>query len=369
MITIDRSLVETNYSAEPMICNRRCRVRALLWDGFDSQPSVQEVDVPEPGAGDVLVRVLAASINPVDLAAAAGAFKGVFEHVFPVTLGRDFAGVVEAIGPDVARFSPGDEVFGFLHIADPAVHAGSFADYVVVREGSALASMPADLPFVDVATLPLSGTAALMSVDAVDPQPGQRVLICGATGGVGRYAVQLVSARGASVIATGLSGDEAELRELGANEIVDYTADVSVTVTRAHPGGIDALIYLLQPPHDFPRLAALVRSGGRVATTVHAADVEQLAAAGVTATNVVAAPDPERIAHLGELARSGSLTTRIERTFTLEQIPEGFAHIASGRARGKLAVAIARHHERIGRRQVVRPVEAVPKASEDPQIE
>ncbi|MGH2968473.1 MAG: NADP-dependent oxidoreductase [Solirubrobacteraceae bacterium] len=313
-------------------------MRAVMLESFESGPSVREVAVPAPGANEVLVQVRAASINPVDVAVMSGALKDAYEHGFPVVLGRDFAGVVEAVGGAVTRYAPGDDVFGFVHIVDPIVQAGSFAEYIVVAEDSAIAVKPAELDFGAAATLPLSGTAALLSIEVVAPAPGEPVLIAGATGGVGRYAVQLAAASGAVVLATGLPSDEADLRELGADAVFDYTDDVAAAVRARHPDGIAGLVYLVNPPADFASQAGLVSSGGRVATTVHAADVEALRAAGVTAANIFATADSAVIARLGELARRGALTPRIERTYTLGEITEGFSHMASGRARGKLAV-------------------------------
>jgi NADPH:quinone reductase-like Zn-dependent oxidoreductase len=321
--------------------SREVDVRALIMESFEAGPRVCEVAVPEPGPNEVLVRVQAASINPVDVAVTFGALEEMYEHAFPITLGRDFAGVVEATGDAVARFAPGDDVFGFVHIADPVVRTGSFAEYIVAAEHSAIAHRPIDLRVHEAAVLPLSGTAALLSVEAVDPNPGDVVLVSGATGGVGRNAIQLAAARGASIIATGLPGDAADLEELGASEVIDYTGDVAAAVRERHPDGIAGLVYLVQPPADFASQAELVATGGRVATTVHAADVNALAASGITATNISAAADPALIERLAELAVAGVLTPRIEWIYALDDVPDGFGHIVSGRARGKLAVTIA----------------------------
>jgi NADPH2:quinone reductase len=316
-------------------------MRALLLESFTDSPSIRDISTPEPAGDEILVRVVAASINPADAAIGAGGFRERYEHAFPVTLGRDFAGIVEAVGPRTTIYSPGDEVFGFVATADAGVvHAGSFAERVVVSEGSAVALKPVDLGFFEAAALPLSGTAALMAVDAVDPGQGNVVLIAGATGGVGRYALQLAAARDAVVIATGLPADEAELRLLGAAEVIDYTTDVAASIRQLYPAGISGLIYLVHPPSDFSSLASLVQPGGRIATTVHAADVDALGALGVTGTNVVASSDPLIVQRLGELSRTGSLNPRIERVYPLDRVTEGFGHITSAAARGKLGVSV-----------------------------
>lgn len=316
-------------------------MRALIMESFERGPRIGDVAVPEPGPKDVLVRVQAGSVNPVDAGVMAGALKDIYEHAFPITLGRDFAGVVEAAGSAVARFLPGDDVFGLVDIADPVVHAGTFAEYIVVSEDSAIAHRPAGLEVREAAVLPLSGAAALLAVQAVDPGPGDVVLVSGATGGVGRNVVQLAAARGASIVATGLPDDTAELVKLGASEVIDYTADVAHAVRARHPDGVAGLVYLVDPPADFASQARLVVTGGRIATTVHAADVEALAASGITATKIIASADAALIERLAELAVSRLLTPRIERTYALEDATDGFGHIATGRARGKLAVEVA----------------------------
>jgi zinc-binding alcohol dehydrogenase family protein len=119
----------------------------------------------------------------------------------------------------------------------------------------------------------------------------------------------------------------------------------SAPVRHRHPDGVAGLVYLVHPPTDFAPLAALVRSGGRIATTVHAADVDALGDAGVTATNLVAASDPLLVERLGELARAGAIAPRIERIYPLERVTDGFLHIASANARGKLGVAVDRDRE------------------------
>jgi NADPH2:quinone reductase len=321
-------------------------MRALLLDSFEGAPAIREVAKPDPGDDEILVRVVSAAINPADVAIGAGGFRERYEHLFPVTLGRDFAGVVEAVGSKIKAYAVGDEVFGFVPTsADRVVHAGSFADYVAVPETSAVAIKPAALSFFAAAALPLSGTVALLAVDAVATEDDGPIVIAGATGGVGRYAVQLAAARGATVIATGLPADEADLHTLGAAEVVDYREDVAAAVRHRHPDGVAGLVYLVHPPTDFASLAALVRSGGRIATTVHAADVDALGAAGVTATNLVAASDPLIIERLGELARAGAIAPRIERVYPLERVTDGFLHIASANARGKLGVAVGLESE------------------------
>ena len=157
---------------------------------------------------------------------------------------------------------------------------------------------------------------------------------------MGRHAVALAARAGATVIATGRPDDEPSLRALGADQVVGYDAAAAAAVTARYPGGIDGLVYLVAPPTGFAALAALVGPGGRIATTVHAADVEALAARGIAAVNVRAPDAPELVALLGRLTVDGVLLPAIDRVVEAAAIGDGLARLANGRTRGKLIVTI-----------------------------
>ena len=179
-------------------------MKAVTWNELGAQPALRD-DLPEPtaGAGEVLVRVRASSVNPVDNGIAAGMVKDMVPHEFPVTLGRDFAGIVEQVGADVTAVSAGDEVFGFVPAMGPTVHAGSWAESIVVRP-SILTKKPDGVDTATAGAVPLAAATAILCVDALDLSPGETVLIVGATGGVGSVAVQLAAAAGATVLAPAL---------------------------------------------------------------------------------------------------------------------------------------------------------------------
>ena len=211
-------------------------MRAIVLEDFEGGPRLREVPIPQITApNELLIRVQASSINGFDLAVAGGRLKGMMEHRFPVVLGKDYAGTVEAIGPEVSRFAVGDQVFGVL--MKPVLGDGTFAEYVTVPESSGIAKVPAGLALQAAGALGLSGTAAVMSVAAIAPAAGETVLISGATGGVGACAVQLAAGRGAQVIATALPGDQADfVRSLGATHTVDYKGDLAAAVRAIRPG-------------------------------------------------------------------------------------------------------------------------------------
>jgi NADPH:quinone reductase-like Zn-dependent oxidoreductase len=315
-------------------------MKAFALRSFEEPAGVLEIPVPDVGPGDVRIRVRAASINGFDVFVASGMAKDMMEHRFPVVVGKDFAGVVDSVGEGATRFSPGDEVVGIVP-TEQLLWRGSFGEYVVIPVDGFVEGKPANLDFAQAAALGLAGLAALVSVDAIDPSAGDVVLVVGATGGVGAYAVQLAARRGATVIATGLPQDEPWLREIGATEVVDYSGDVAALVRDRHPDGIDALIDLVNRDGGaLANLADLVKDDGRLATTMGSADEEGLASRGVQATNVFAQSDPAHFARLIQIAGEGAFTVPVTRTFSLHDLHEGLELLGAGLARGKYVVAL-----------------------------
>jgi NADPH2:quinone reductase len=230
-------------------------------------------------------------------------------------------------------------VFGHELLAVPPIHHGTIAEYALLP-AAAVAPKPTGLDFVAAAALPLAAAAAQQAVDAVDPQPGQTVLVNGASGGVGSYAVQLLAARGVTVVATGTAGDTERLTRLGADTVIDYrSAPVAEQVRERYPDGVDALVDLVSYSADALPLDA-VRMGGKVSSTLNAADEEALAATDLTGSNIMAGPVREVIAPLAEQAAAGTLKVDVTTVLPLEQAAEGLATIASGRARGKIVVRV-----------------------------
>jgi NADPH2:quinone reductase len=314
-------------------------VKAFALTSADQPASLVDLPDPELVEGAVRVRIHAASVNGFDVFQANGYLISMMEHVFPTVIGRDFAGVVDALGAGRTDFSVGDEVFGFVP-STPPLHDGTYAEYLAAPI-VVLVPKPERLSFELAAAIPLAGATALDSVEAAGVGPGDTVLVAGATGGVGSVAVQLAAQRGATVIATAKAGDEdAFVRSLGATEAVDYTAgDTADAVRVRFPDGIDALIDLVNRDEAFVRMTDLVRDGGAVATTLGAADVETLASRNVRATNVMGAPTPERLTALAEQVLAGTLRIDIQQTFPLSQASDALAAFASG-TRGKIVLRI-----------------------------
>src|SRR5215212_3947331 len=204
-------------------------MRAITLESFDSDPTLQEIPTPQIAPNEVLVRVSASSVNPVDNSIVSGMLKDMVEHEFPVVLGRDFAGVVEPAGSEVSGLSEGDEVFGFITGMSPAVHEGTWAELIAVPE-SVATRKPEGVDTASAGAAPLAAITALSALDALGVSEGDTVLIVGANGGVGSFAVQLSANAGATVIATALPEDEEYLKELGVSEILPRDADIATLV-------------------------------------------------------------------------------------------------------------------------------------------
>jgi NADPH2:quinone reductase len=312
-------------------------MRAFILPGFDTPPALRD-DAPEPAPGDddVIVRVQASSVNPVDNAIAAGMLNGIVEHEFPVVLGRDYAGVVERVGARVSRYAPGDEVYGFVPHAAPTVHHGSWAELIVLPADTFIAPLPAGVAVAAAGAAPLSGITAMLAIDALELTSGDTLLIIGATGGVGSFAVQLAAHAGARTIAPAIPEDDSYLRELGVSELLDRDGDPAAAVRERHPEGVDALLDLVSySPGEFDAHAAALKPGGRGASPINAAGE------GPGRSNVMGVASPENLARLGELLAAGTLTVPIKRTYDLAQAGEGLQALATEHTQGKLAVRVS----------------------------
>jgi len=312
-------------------------MRAVVVDGYGATPEVREVPEPVPADGEIKVRVRASSVNGFDVGLAAGVLKGRYEHRFPVVLGKDFAGTVEAVGAGVSDYTAGDEVFGVVAKA-LITEGGGFGEYLTTAAGSGIARIPAGLDHPTAGVLGLAGTAAIRSIEAIGPASGETVLVSGATGGVGGYVVQLAAASGATVIATATPGVEADqVCALGAHHVVDYHRDLADQVRRIAPGGVDAVVHLAG---DGLALAALLTDGGRIASTLHLVDPGHLADRNVTVTAVMANTDQGLLARLAAAAAAGKLRVPVERTYRLDEVPTALADFSKGTL-GKLAVSVS----------------------------
>ncbi|MCP2342792.1 luciferase domain-containing protein [Actinomadura rupiterrae] len=311
----------------------RSDMRALAFDDFGATPALTELAVPEAAAGEVLVQVTASSVNGFDLGSVGGFLKGVYDYEFPVVVGKDFAGKVAAVGDGVTDLAVGDAVFGV--VMRPTLGQGGFAEYVAVPASYGVARIPDGLDEIRAGALGLAGTAALNAVDAVAPAAGETVLISGATGGVGAFAVQFAAARGATVIATAEPGAEAAfVTALGADHTVGRD-EVAAAVRELAKDGVHAAVHLAG---DGATVSGLVADGGRFASTIHFAP-DDADARGLKTTAIMSDPSPETLARLAGDVVAGRLRVPVARRYALAEAGQAISDFMAGTL-GKFAVTV-----------------------------
>lgn len=311
-------------------------MRAIVQKAFGGPEVLQltEVPKPQPIPTEVLVRVHATGINPVDTFVRNGAFRILGEP--PFTLGWDISGVVEEVVPGVTRFKVGDEVYGMPFFPRAA---GAYADYVAAPSRQ-LARKPKNLDHVHAAALPLVGLTAWQSlVDGVHVEAGQRVLIHGGGGGVGHVAVQIAKALGAHVITTASAAKRDFVRDLGADEVIDYNA---VDFTEA-VANVDVVLEPIGRGYA-ERSLKVLKPGGRLITIVQRTDAElarKTEAAGRRFVGITVEPDYVGLERLAELVEAGKLRPHVERTLPLEEAAKAHELVASGSTQGKIVLTVA----------------------------
>ncbi|HWH95555.1 MAG TPA: NADP-dependent oxidoreductase [Baekduia sp.] len=296
-------------------------------------PSVlryEDVEQPVPGPGEVRLRVAASAFNPVDDGLRGGYLQGPFPVTLPHIPGIDVAGTVDALGDGVDNVAVGDEVIGFL----PMVADGAAAEYAIAPAES-LAPAPTSIPLPDAAALPMVGLTAWQALfDDAGLTAGQRVLINGAGGAVGGYAVQLAKRAGAHVIATASPRSSDRVSSAGADEVIDHT---TTEVTVAEP--VDVLLNLARvTPDELAALVALVRPGGAVVNTVPTIPTPADDARGVRAVGLFVRSDAEQLSRLVALVDRGELRVDVAERVPLADLAALHARAAEGAVHGKVIV-------------------------------
>lgn len=313
-------------------------MKAVVATDFGAQPEFVDLPTPEPGAGEILVRLHAAGVNPFDWKVTDGALKDSVAHTFPLVMGSDGAGVVERTGPGVTRFRPGDRVYGqFMRLPQGQ---GSYAEYTLAEQDGTIALIPEALPFTLAAALPTAGVTAYQAVQAARLAQGHTLLINGASGGVGQSAIQFAARAGVRVLATGTPELAGHLVDLGAHTVIDHTvAPTHEQVAATHPEGIDAVIDLVTPTGgDISPMAGLLRAGSTLVSTNYATDPVSLAARDILGVNLGNRPTAETLKTLAELAADGELRVRIDAEVLLADAPAFIAKARAGHATGKSVI-------------------------------
>ncbi|GAA2132288.1 NADPH:quinone reductase-like Zn-dependent oxidoreductase [Glycomyces algeriensis] len=308
-------------------------MRAIVQNALGGSEVLElaEVERPEPGAGEILVKVHAAGLNPVDWKVRTyGAITG---DPTPFTVGWDVSGTVEAVGPGVRLYRVGDEVYGMPRFPE---FAGAYAEYVTAPARH-FAPKPAGLSHEEAAALPLAALTAYQSlVDIAGLQAGQKVLIHAAAGGVGHLAVQIAKAKGAYVIATASAAKHEYLRGLGADEVIDYTAgDFAEQVS-----GVDVVLDGVGGDYA-ARSAAVVRDGGHLVILPSPAEIPESELARINAGYNIVEPDLGGLKAITALVESGRLTPTVSETYALEDAAKAHESLEQGRTIGKIVLTIA----------------------------
>ena len=324
--------------------------------GGPENTSLAEVPQPVPGVGEIRVQVHAAGLNPVDFKTRNGLLKVVQTYRLPIVMGNELAGVVHAVGPGVTRFAVGERVFARVNKAV----MGAFAQLAVVQEGHA-APMPASLDFTAAAAVPLAALTAWQVLrDELQVGKGTRIFIPGGAGGVGTFAIQLAKHLGATVATTASPRGEALVRRMGADVVIDYTREPF----ESQLSGYDCAFDLLGGD-TLARLFKVIKPGGKV-VSVSGMPEPQTATKDLGRGPALAAlfwlaslstrmraarhhvqyrylfmhPSADDLAHLASLIDAGKLQVVVDRVFPLEEARQAMAYVESGRAKGKVVLAM-----------------------------
>lgn len=287
---------------------------------------IEDMPDPAPGLDDVLIRVEAAALNPLENKLIAGYLKGFFPLAFPYTLGTDLAGTVVATGRLVATVKPGDRV---IARTDPTV-GGAFAELAAVP-ARLVVPVPRNVPLVSLAGLPTAAASAWQALfEAAAIQPGQSVLVHAGAGGVGSFAVQLARLAGADVTATASAANLDLVRSLGAEEVIDYRSQDFATVVKAVDLVIDTI-----GGETLERSLGIIRPGGKLVGLSAPFDTEAAKARGIDAQFLFHQSDAGRLAAVAALVADGRLQSIIGKEFALSDAALALQLLSKGSARGK----------------------------------
>lgn len=302
------------------------------YGGKEALQAVSDASKPTANAGQVLVEVHAAGVNPFDWKVRTGHAQSMAQLNFPATLGGDLAGTVAELGEGVEGFEIGQEVYGQ---ANALSGQGSFAEFAPVKATS-LAPKPNNVGFVTAAALPLTSVSAYQAlVDTLHLRAGQRILIHGGAGGIGTFAIQIAKHLGAHVVTTAAPEDHDYVRALGADEVVDYTSQKFEEVT----SNLDA-VYDTVGSETYARSFAILGPGGQIVSMLEQPNEELMQQHGVKAYLQFTKVTPERLAAITKLVEENTLKVTIDKTYPLEQTGEAVEYLHSGHHRGKVVIKV-----------------------------
>lgn len=311
-------------------------MKAILIHQFGDAGQLKYEDTakPEINADEVLIKIYATSINPVDWKVREGHMPGAEKRKFPIILGWDVSGVVESAGENVRGFKPGDEVYSRPNVS----RNGTYAEYVAVNENE-VALKPKSIDHIHAAAVPLAGITAWQGLfNHGKLEAGQKVLIHAAAGGVGTYAVQLAKWKGAYVIGTASEKNSSFLKDLGADEVIDYkNEDFSEKLK-----DIDVVFDLVGGETQLKSLKVL-KPGGILVSTVGLKDEDAIKAKGIVGIQYMALSNPDHLNKLARLIDEGKFKITIDEIFPLEKAAEAHKKSEEGHTRGKIVLKVTDH--------------------------
>ena len=291
----------------------------------------EDVSRPEPTDNQLLVRVIAAGVNPVDGLIRSGVFANE-KRAFPIILGGDIAGVVEKAGSKITKFKPGDPVFAYVSLDN----SGGYAQYAVVTQREA-APKPKSLTYVEAAAVPIVAMTAWQAlVDTAKLSAGQTVLIHGGSGGVGSFAIQIAKARGAKVIATASTANQDFLKQLGADVTIDYTKQKFEDIAK----GVDVVLDSIGKD-TLARSYGVVKKGGMIVSLVARPNQSELEKHGIRGAALSVEPNSEELAEIGKLIDGKKINVVVSQTFPLSEARQAQEQVATGHTRGKIVLKVA----------------------------
>jgi NADPH:quinone reductase-like Zn-dependent oxidoreductase len=308
-------------------------IKAVRIHSYGGPEVLQYEDAPrpEPAEGEVLIRVYGAGVNPVDWKVRAGYLKAFIPYSLPLIPGWDVSGVIEETGANVSRLKPGDEVYSRPDLT----RNGTYAEYVAVRE-SEVALKPKSIDHIHAAAIPLAALTAWQALfDVGGLSAGQTVLIHAAAGGVGTFAVQFAKWKGAHVIGTASGRNQSFLRELGADDTIDYEKTHFEDVVRNADLVLDAIGEDTQK-----RSWQILKKGGILISIVNVPSAEEAAAHGVRAVRVGVQPNPQQLSEIAQLVDSGKLRSIVETVAPLAEARRAHELSQTGHVRGKIVLRV-----------------------------
>jgi len=292
----------------------------------------EEVSQPEPKQNELLIRVIAAGVNPVDGMIRSGMFDKEGHRAFPIILGGDISGVVEKVGSNITKFKSGDPVFAYVSLDN----SGGYAQYALVTEREA-APKPKSLTYVEAAAVPIVALTAWQAlIDTAKLKAGQTVLIHGGSGGVGSFAIQIAKAHGAKVIATASTANQDLLKQLGADVAIDYTKQNFENIAKDVDVVLDSI-----GKDTLARSYGVVKKGGIIVSLVARPDPVELEKHGIRGEGLSVDPNSDELGEIGNLIDEKKINVIVSQTLPLSEARKAQEQVATGHTRGKIVLKVA----------------------------